>query len=172
MARQFKPGDKVTWGGSDRVYEVWSKHRRPGYLWLTHEGRTIEARAKNCTLVQAAATRIPAPATVTPLQAPAAKRAPKVTAEERSRIEAAIKLDAVEHGGRVDPNRVRAFLTGPDGALTVPPQALSGAYSSLAARGVIASLGFVGVNDDTRSGNAGKPQRHWEWTGVLPGVVA
>lgn len=178
--RTFKPGDKVTWGGEDRVYEVWSKHRKPGWLWLTRDGKTIEARARNLTLVQAAdLTPVPSDkpvanirAKVTPLKAPAAKRMPKATDVDRINITAAIMGDAAAHDGIVNPNRVRVALTGPDGGLVVPAQALSGMYSALATRGVIRSLGWTDVNDDTRSGNAGRPLRTWQWVGPLPDAVA
>lgn len=169
----FKPGDKVTWGDQDVVYEVWSKHRKPGWLWLTREGaaKPIEARAKNLVRVARAPREDNAIAhrpAVTPMRAPAAHRSPMVTEEQRRTIHAAIMCDAADHDGQVDPNRVRARLT-IDGTLTVPARALSAAYSALAARGVLRSLGFVGVNDD-RNGNAGKPQRHWQWVGPLPGA--
>lgn len=169
----FKPGDKVTWGDDDVVYEVWSKHSKPGWLWLTRDGRSrpIEARAKNLVRVAHApreGNALTKRADVTPMRAPAAKRSPMVTEEQRRAIHAAIMCDAADHDGQVDPNRVRARLT-VDGALTVPARALSAAYSALAARGVLRSLGFVGVNDD-RNGNAGKPQRNWQWVGPLPGA--
>lgn len=162
----FKPGDKVTWGDDDVVYEVWSKHSKPGWLWLTREGRSrpIEARARNLTLVRAASVA-PAIAPAKPLPTRTVPRPPrKVTADDWARIDAAIKGDAADHGGTIDPNRVRATLSGPDG-LVVPSQALSARYSQLAALEEIESLGYIGVNDDTRSGNAGKPQRHWRWIG-------
>lgn len=50
-------------------------------------------------------------------------------------------------------------------------RALSTLYSVLAQRGVIRSLGYTDINDDTRSGNAGKPARTWEWVGPLPAAV-
>lgn len=165
----FKPGDKVTWGDDDRVYEVWSKHRKPGWLWLTCEGKAkpIEARAKNLIRVARGSRQSGAPSSdgkVTPLRAAAPKRAPKATEEDHARIEAAIRRDAREHQGVIDPNRVRAALSDTDG-LTVPPRALSGRYSALAQLEHIESLGYIGTNDDVRSGNAGKPQRHWRWIG-------
>lgn len=168
MASKIRVGARVRW--ADREYEVWSLSKRRGYVWLTRDGHTFEARAANCEVIERPA--VPRPvrdtATVTQLHAPAAKRPPKVTSEDRARIDAAIRSDAAAHAGVIDPNRVRAALSGPDG-LTVSSQALSARYSQLAAAEDIESLGYVGVNDDTRSGNAGKPQRHWRWVGPLPG---
>lgn len=80
--------------------------------------------------------------------------------EARARIRAAIVAEAREHGGRVDPNRVRARLSDENG-LQVPPRMLSATYSAMASRGELSSLGFIGVNDDHAGGNAGKPQRLW-----------
>lgn len=82
--------------------------------------------------------------------------------DARDAIRAAIIRDARDHDGTVDPNRVRAALSNEHG-LTVPSRMLSATYSAMAARGELRSLGFVGVNDDHRGGNAGKPQRHWLW---------
>lgn len=82
----------------------------------------------------------------------------------RHRILAAIKADADAHDGRISTNRVRSALSNANG-LTVDPRMLSATYSALAARGVIRSLGWLDTNDDTRSGNAGRPARAWEWIG-------
>jgi hypothetical protein len=80
--------------------------------------------------------------------------------EARARIRAAIIAEARQHGGRVDPNRVRARLSNANG-LEVPPRMLSATYSAMAGRGELSSLGYIGVNDDQAGGNAGKPQRVW-----------
>lgn len=75
-------------------------------------------------------------------------------AEDRSKVVAAILADADEHGGEVDPNRVREALTNEHG-LTVYPRVLSATYSALRATGAIERAG-VGVNADRRGKNAGK----------------
>lgn len=80
---------------------------------------------------------------------------------DRKAILEAIRKDAHDHGGRISTNRVRRALSNQHG-LTVHPRALSAAYSSLARRKVIVSLGYIDVNDDER-GNAGKPCRAWQW---------
>ncbi|MGE3449005.1 MAG: hypothetical protein AB7H92_15660 [Microbacteriaceae bacterium] len=82
--------------------------------------------------------------------------------EYRQRIVAAIKADAAAHDWRISTNRVRAALSNANG-LTVDPRMLSATYSALAAEGRLESLGYLGTNDDTAAGNAGKPQRHWRW---------
>lgn len=85
---------------------------------------------------------------------------------DRRTITAAIMRDAMDHDGVVSPNRVRAALSNAHG-LTVAPRQLSATYSSLAARGVLRSLGWQGTNDDVRGGNAGRPMRLWQWVGAL-----
>ena len=93
--------------------------------------------------------------------------------EQRRRICQAI-YDTAWLDGIADPNAVRVFLSDDDGALTVDPRALSGAWSWLKRRGVIEPDGWT-TNDDKRGGNAGKPLRlyrvvDWPALAELAGV--
>ena len=91
----------------------------------------------------------------------------RVHATDRERVVAAILADADTHGGRIDPNRVRAALTHTDDngkpALTVQPQVLSAAYMALKHRRAIAADGYT-TNDDRAGGNHGKPLRLYRLT--------
>jgi hypothetical protein len=78
--------------------------------------------------------------------------------EDMNLVAQAIRADAESHGGRIDPNRVRRALDG-----RVKPQRVGITYRSLRLAGQIAVDGY-GTNDDT-SGNAGKPQLQYRWTG-------
>ena len=83
----------------------------------------------------------------------------------RRRIRAAMSDDATTHGGIVNPNRVRAALSGPHG-LTVDPRMLSATYGALRAKGVLVFWRWVD-NDDVHGRNAGKQQRTWRLVGEL-----
>lgn len=83
-------------------------------------------------------------------------------ADDRATVVAAIVADADKHAGIVDPNRVRAALTG-DHGLTVYPRVIGAVYSALAKRGALTVAG-VTTNTDTDGGNAGKPQRTYRLT--------
>lgn len=163
----FQPGARVLWAGTE--YTIWSLHAKSGMRWISRDGRKpVEARLSNLELVAPAAAAVAGK--VTPIRS--AHPAPrKISEADKRTITAAIMTDATDHNGLVSPNRVRVALTGPDGTLTVPPRALASMYSGLAARGVIRSLGYDAVNDDTRGGNAGKPMRVWQWVGQLAGIA-
>lgn len=161
MNRKPRPGDRVLW--ADIEYTVWSLSARRGFVWLTRDGKTVEARIKNLTLVEAAATPRPVPAAV-------AKPRTATAALDRRTIEATMRADALAHDGVVDPNRVRAELApyraqfaGDKERTRAFSRLVSSLYSALAAEGRLESLGYVGTNDDTAGGNKGKPQRHWRW---------
>lgn len=79
---------------------------------------------------------------------------------DRRRIVAAIVRDARDHGGRVDPNRVRARLANADGALTVRPQVVGAVYQALTRTKHLAPHGYV-TSTDRHGGNAGRPLRGW-----------
>jgi len=81
----------------------------------------------------------------------------------RATIRAAIKADALAHGGVVDQGRVRRSLTGPHG-LTVPPRLLAAQYGAMRAEGLLRRDGWH-VNDDTAGRNGGKMQPRWLWAG-------
>jgi hypothetical protein len=83
----------------------------------------------------------------------------------RNRIRAAIVADAREHGGEVNPNRVRARLLHPaSGRLDVDPRILSATYAALRAQGVLVHDGWT-TNGDTAGRNGGKPLRLWRLVG-------
>lgn len=85
----------------------------------------------------------------------------------RRRIRAAIKADAREHGGEVNPNRVRARLLHPaSGRLDVDPRILAAQFGALSAQKVLAHAGWT-TNDDRHGRNAGKPLRLWRLVGDL-----
>ena len=73
------------------------------------------------------------------------------------RVVAAIRADAVGHGGDVDPNRVRKHLTTDRGDYTVTPQCVGAVYNSLRRKGLLTVTGWT-INADGR-GNSGKPLR-------------
>jgi hypothetical protein len=89
-----------------------------------------------------------------------------IAERDQSLIRDAIRADAAAHDGEVSPNRVRAALSNAHG-LTVNPRTYSATFSALAATGVLRSLGWTGVNDDVRGGNAGRPMRLWSLVGEL-----
>ena len=76
-------------------------------------------------------------------------------ATDRRLILGAILADARQHGGHVDPNRVRESLRDFAGELGVKPRMLSGAYRTLRLAGVL-TLDEPTINTDARGGNAGK----------------
>ena len=84
-----------------------------------------------------------------------------IHAADRAKVDAAIRQVPDEHGGQVDPNRVRALLTNEHG-LTVYPRLLSARYSVLARAGVLVADGWT-ENRDRAGRNAGKPQRVWKY---------
>lgn len=161
-ARKPQVGDRVLW--ADTEYTVWSLHPKRGYVWLTRDGKTVAARIANCTVIESGPEPArPAPATV-------AKPRTALASTDRKAIEDAIRAVAARHDGVVDPNLVRAELYQHRAAIaddkpraTAFARLLSATYSALAAEGRIESLGYVGTNDDSAGGNAGKPQRHWRW---------
>lgn len=90
-----------------------------------------------------------------------------LAARYRDRIRQAIAGDAREHGGEVNPNRVRARLLHPaSGRLDVDPRILSATYSALRSQGVLVHAGWT-TNDDVNGRNVGRPQRLWRLVGVL-----
>jgi hypothetical protein len=84
---------------------------------------------------------------------------------DREAIDGAIRRVAARDGGLVDPNRVRAELTGEHG-LTVNPRSLSARYMSLGRAGVLEDAGQWVVNTDTAGRNSGKPIRLRRWVGA------
>ncbi len=159
----FEVGDRVQWAGTE--YTIWSKHRKTGYRWITRDGKVIEARVANLTLV--ATARAAAAAPPKPVQRIVAENPHPLYDADRATIEQAMRADAMAHDGVIDPNRVRAALRSATGELRVHPRVLSGMYSSLAAQGKIRSLGWNGTNDDVAGGNAGRPMRMWQWVAPL-----
>jgi hypothetical protein len=84
-----------------------------------------------------------------------------VHARDREVIVAAIVAEARISGGRVNLNSVRARLTHPKtGALTVTPVVVGAVIRSLAVKGALQAAGWT-ENTDIKSGNNGKPQRHY-----------
>lgn len=84
---------------------------------------------------------------------------------DRERIDAAIRRVAARDGGTVDPNAVRAELTGPHG-LVVNPRSLSTRYAALTRAGVLVETGEWVVSDDRAGRNGGKPLRLRRWVGT------
>jgi len=83
---------------------------------------------------------------------------------DRERIVAAIFDEAKEHGGRVNPNRVRSRLTSPiSNQLDVNPRVIGAVYSALTGAGVLAFVDFC-VSTDTAGKNRGKPARVYHLT--------
>lgn len=74
-------------------------------------------------------------------------------------VQAAIRKVARENRRIVDPNRVRAELTGEHG-LRVDPRAVGATYTALINRGTIIRHGWT-TSTDRRGGNAGKPARKY-----------
>ena len=89
--------------------------------------------------------------------------ADRIHTDDRHKIDVAIKQVAAEHGGVVDPGRVRALLTNEHG-LTVYPRVLSARYSVLTRAGVLEVDGWT-TNTDKAGGNYGKPQRLYRLAG-------
>lgn len=85
-----------------------------------------------------------------------------------ARVEAAIYLDALEHDGAIDPNRVRALLTGPtsDGVrrLNLQQQRNFGlAFGQLLRYGLIRKSGHI-TNDATAGRRQGTESRAYRLT--------
>jgi hypothetical protein len=159
----FKPGARVRWAGDE--YVIWAMHPKTSWRWISRDGRPpVQARVANLELLEAAATPRPAQADRRARLKVVANNPHPLAARDRELIRAAIEADALAHDGIVSPNRVRAALSNEHG-LTVRPRMLSAAYSALQAENKLRSLGWQGVNDDTRSGNAGRPMRLWQWIG-------
>jgi hypothetical protein len=78
-------------------------------------------------------------------------------------ITGAIRADATGHGGEVDPNRVRAALTGPHG-IRVQPTLIGTVFSGLVRSKNLTQIGWT-ENTDLTSRNRGKPLRRYRWTG-------
>lgn len=159
----FNVGDRVEWAGIE--YTVWSKHQKPGYRWITRDGRVVEARTANLTLIDRAVVAASKPSRSN--QRVVAENPHPLYDADRAAVEQAMRHDAMAHDGVIDPNRVRAALRSAAGELRVHPRVLSGMYSALAAQGKIRSLGWNGTNDDHAGGNAGRPMRLWQWVEPL-----
>lgn len=86
-----------------------------------------------------------------------------IHADDRGRVEAAIRADALAHNGIADPNRVRRSLTDGNGDLIVHPRVLSATYSALCRMGALTQAGWT-ENDQLSSRNRGRPQRLWALT--------
>lgn len=82
-------------------------------------------------------------------------------ADDRARIEAAIRAVAAERG-EVTANDVRARLTGPHG-LTVYPRVIGAVFSALVRSRVLRQVGWC-ENTDLASRNRGKPLRRYALT--------
>lgn len=81
-------------------------------------------------------------------------------AEHRATIRAAILADALDHGGAISANRVRAALRDKD----VPPRLVGQEYRRLVRDGLIARSGHE-VSDDHRGGNGGRMIPAYRMTG-------
>ena len=86
---------------------------------------------------------------------------------DRARIVAAVLSDAVANGGQVNLNRVRAALQDRHGDLDVRPQMVGATINGLTRKGVLRRTGWD-VNEDSRGGNAGKPQPRYELAAYVP----
>ena len=62
-------------------------------------------------------------------------------------------------GTEVDPNWVRAALTGADGDLMIAPRRLSAFYNRAAGKDGFLDFSHWGINDDAKGRNKGKPCR-------------
>lgn len=82
--------------------------------------------------------------------------------DDQKRIEAAMRAVAKSNSGFIDPNKVRATLTGKHG-LTVEPRVLSARYAALSGRKIIARAGSI-RNLDSAGRNQGKPMWLYEVT--------
>lgn len=82
-------------------------------------------------------------------------------AHDRELIVRAVHAEAVAHAGVIDPNRLRARLTGEHG-LVVYHACIGAVIQALKKAGVIEFEAWV-INADKR-GNAGKPQKSWRLT--------
>ena len=82
-------------------------------------------------------------------------------ATDRELIVRAVHAEAAENAGVIDPNRLRARLTGEHG-LVVYPARIGATIQSLKKAGVIEFEAWV-INAD-KSGNAGKPQTSYRLT--------
>ena len=80
-------------------------------------------------------------------------------AADRELIVRAVHAEADEHAGVVDPNRLRARLTGEHG-LVVTPCMVGPTIQALCKAGVIEAHGWT-VNTDSHGRNVGKPARVW-----------
>ena len=167
----FKVGARVSWDHQGE-YVVWSLHAKRGWVWITRDGRApVAARVANLQLLAPAAeVAKPQPLRSVPLTGSRHPAPKKISDADRRTIIVAFMTDAADHDGVINMNRIRRALSD-DNGLTVPSRTLSTMYSVLAGKGTIRSLGYTDVNDDTRGGNAGKPQREWQWVGPLPASV-
>lgn len=79
-------------------------------------------------------------------------------AADRAAIVRAIVTEARANRGLVDPNKVRARLTGPSGGLAVNGRVVGATYAALVAAKVIEFHAWV-ISTDRVSKNAGRPVR-------------
>ncbi len=85
-------------------------------------------------------------------------------ATDSARIRAAILADGKAHGGRVSANRVRRALTNSGGHLDVYPRCIGPAYHGMVRAGLLRTLGYVDVNEDSAGRNQGKPAMAYQLT--------
>jgi len=84
-----------------------------------------------------------------------------VHARDRAVIVAAIVAEARDRDGHVNLNSLRRRLTHPiTDELTVTPVVIGAVIRSLAVKGALQVAGWT-ENTDLKSGNNGKPQRHY-----------
>ena len=72
-------------------------------------------------------------------------------AEHKATVRAAIMRDALDHGGRISSNRVRALLDGHG----IPPRLVGQVYAAMRREHLIAVAGHE-TSDDRKGGNGGR----------------
>lgn len=82
-----------------------------------------------------------------------------IHSRDRELIVRAVHAEAEAHAGVIDPNRLRARLTGEHG-LVVYHACIGATIQSLRKAGVIEAHGWT-VNTDSHGRNVGKPARVW-----------
>lgn len=91
--------------------------------------------------------------------------ADRVHADDRDRIDTAVRAVARANAGVVSTNAVRAHLTNAWG-LTVTPQCIGPRLRALTLAGVLEVTGWE-INEDQAGRNAGKPLLLRRWVGEL-----
>lgn len=87
----------------------------------------------------------------------------RIHATDRDIVTEAIRATAAAHAGAVDMNDVRARLHNQLGCIVHPPT-IGATVNALRRTGALVEAGWT-VTTGSTSGNNGKPQRAYEWTG-------